>query len=66
MSVRELYSEPAATDAADGELVAQAQEGSRDALEELVRRHQAWVYNVARRMVGNPDDAADVTQEVLI
>ena len=36
------------------------------ALEELIQRHQAWIYNIALRMVCNPQDAEDVTQEVLL
>lgn len=40
--------------------------GDRSALEELILRHQNWIYNIALRMVWNPQDAEDVTQEVLI
>lgn len=47
-------------------LVESARGGSREALEKLVLRHQAWVYNVAVRMVFHPQDAEEVTQEVLI
>ena len=50
----------------DGELVRQARDGSREALERLILRHQAWVYNIALRMVFQPEDAEEVTQEVLI
>ncbi len=47
-------------------LIEQANHGSRDALEKLVLRHQAWVYNIAIRMVFHAQDAEEVTQEVLI
>ncbi|AWM37694.1 ECF RNA polymerase sigma-E factor [Gemmata obscuriglobus] len=47
-------------------LVESARGGSLEALEKLVLRHQAWVYNVAVRMVFHPQDAEEVTQEVLI
>src|SRR4029077_7303311 len=50
----------------DAELVAQAQNGDRVALENLVLRHQAWIYNIAIRMVFQPHDAEEVTQEVLV
>lgn len=50
----------------DRELVQLAKGGSRAALEELVVRHQAWIYNLALRMVHRPEDAKDATQEVLI
>src|SRR5262249_31796948 len=54
------------SDAADAELVDQARNGDRAALEKLVLRHQAWIYNVAVRMVFHPQDAEEVTQEVLV
>jgi len=48
------------------DLIEQAMQGSREALEKLVLRHQAWIYNIAIRMVFHPQDAEEVTQEVLI
>src|SRR5947199_1024117 len=50
----------------DTELVEKAKNGDRAALEQLVLRHQAWVYNIAVRMVFHPQDAEEVTQEVLV
>jgi len=50
----------------DAGLVEQAQNGDRAALEKLVLRHQAWIYNIAVRMVFQPHDAEEVTQEVLV
>ena len=50
----------------DNELVAQIRGGSRDALETLLRRHQSWIYNLVQRMVYLPQDAEDITQEILI
>jgi RNA polymerase sigma factor (sigma-70 family) len=50
----------------DAEIVALAQSGNRDALEQLVARHQTWIYNLVLRMVYDPHDAEDVTQEILI
>ncbi|HEX8529584.1 MAG TPA: RNA polymerase sigma factor [Cytophagales bacterium] len=47
-------------------LVQQAREGSRLALERLVKRHQRFIYNVALKFARDPDEAADLTQEVLI
>jgi len=46
---------------ADAELVEQARNGDRAAIEKLVLRHQAWVYNIAVRMVFQPQDAEEVT-----
>lgn len=55
-----------ADDCSDTALVEQAQNGDRGALEKLVLRHQAWIYNIAVRMVFDPHDAEEVTQEVLV
>ena len=54
------------TDPEDCRLVARARAGESEALEELVRRHQAWIYNIAVRMLYHPEDAQDATQEILI
>ena len=56
----------APTDGDDLPLVERARAGSRDALGEIVARHQRWIYNVVLRMVYFPQDAEDVTQEILI
>lgn len=53
-------------ESADFDLIERAKDGSYDALEKLVLRHQAWIYNIAVRMVFHPQDAEEVTQEVLI
>lgn len=50
----------------DIDLIERAKNGSQQALENLVLRHQAWIYNIALRMVFHPHDAEEVTQEVLI
>lgn len=50
----------------DHALVDSAQRGDRTALEALVGRHQAWIYNITIRMLGHPEDAEDATQEILI
>jgi RNA polymerase sigma factor (sigma-70 family) len=60
------FVEVADRDTADAQLVEHAKNGDRAALEKLVLRHQAWIYNIAVRMVFNPHDAEEVTQEVLI
>jgi RNA polymerase sigma factor (sigma-70 family) len=53
-------------DDADVALVESVRDGDREALERLVLRHQAWIYNIAVRMVFQPQDAEEVTQEVLV
>lgn len=54
------------TELQDIELVEQALEGDKKALDTLVRKHQPFIYNVAWKMVQDPNDALDLTQEVLI
>jgi RNA polymerase sigma-70 factor, ECF subfamily len=44
-------------------LIASSQRGDRNAFNVLVERHQAGAYAVALRMLGDPDTAADVTQD---
>ncbi len=60
------FTESAGVDLDDLDLVEKAKSGNRDALEKLILRHQAWIYNIAVRMVFQPQDAEEVTQEVLI
>lgn len=60
------FAEDSSDDSGDATLVRQAVNGDRDSLEQLVLRHQAWIYNIAVRMVFDPHDAEEVTQEVLI
>ncbi len=50
----------------DNTLAAEALRGDIDSLEKLIVRHQSWIYNIAIRMVIDPDDAQDITQEILI
>src|SRR5439155_26275768 len=56
----------APSDPEDQALVARARSGERQALEALVGRHQAWIYNIAVRMLYHPQDAEDATQEILV
>lgn len=53
-------------EAEDQRLVLKIIEGDAAALDSLILRHQSWIYNVALKMVWEPKDAEDVTQEILI
>jgi RNA polymerase sigma-70 factor (ECF subfamily) len=54
------------TETSDGDLVAAAQSGDRDALDRLLRHHHDRIRALARRITGNDADADDATQEALI
>jgi RNA polymerase sigma-70 factor (ECF subfamily) len=47
-------------------MVTRCQNGDREALDTLVREMQKPIYNAAYRMLGNPDEAADVTQTTFL
>lgn len=57
---------PAAADEQDRALVRRYLEGQRDAAGALVDRYQQRLFNVALRMLGNAQDAEDVTQTVFL
>ena len=48
----------------EAELIRLAAAGGRDAFSALMERYEQRVYHQALRLVGHPEDAADVTQEV--
>jgi RNA polymerase sigma-70 factor (ECF subfamily) len=50
----------------DGTLAGLAAVGDRDALEVLLDRHVDRVHAICRRVLGNPEDALDASQEALI
>jgi RNA polymerase sigma factor (sigma-70 family) len=50
----------------ENQLVERARAGDRAALEQLVRTIKDLVFNLAVRMLGDPTDAEDATQEILI
>lgn len=50
----------------DAELVDRVRQGDRGAFAMLVERYEKPVYNLARRMVSDADDAADITQTVFL
>ena len=50
----------------DDNLVEQCKNGKREAFNMLVRRYQERVYWTIRRIVGDRDDALDITQDVFV
>jgi RNA polymerase sigma factor (sigma-70 family) len=53
-------------DISDEKLVLKAQEGSSEALEQLLLRHRPWIFNIAIRMLLMPADAEDATQDIIV
>ncbi|MEL6850365.1 MAG: sigma-70 family RNA polymerase sigma factor [Bacteroidota bacterium] len=53
-------------DTIDRELIKRTLEGEKKALNELIERHQPFIYNIAWKMVGDPENASDLSQEALI
>jgi RNA polymerase sigma-70 factor (ECF subfamily) len=50
----------------DNALAIAARAGDRNALEQLLHAHADRIHAVCRRILGNPDDALDATQEAMI
>jgi RNA polymerase sigma-70 factor (ECF subfamily) len=50
----------------EADLLRQAQSGNREALEQLIMRHEHRIFALALRMAGNVADAQDAVQETLI
>lgn len=50
----------------DEDLVRRFQEGSAGAFDALVERHQGRVYNLCLRVLGDPEEAADASQDAFV
>ncbi len=50
----------------DAECVRKLQRGETDAFETLIRRHQKTIFNLAYRMLGDYDEAAEISQETFL
>jgi RNA polymerase sigma-70 factor (ECF subfamily) len=50
----------------DAECVRRLQQGETEAFEILVRRHQKAIFNLVYRMLGDYEEAAEITQEVFV
>lgn len=50
----------------EAELVRQAQRGDTEAFAGLVALHERFVYNLALRSLGNPEEAADAAQDAFV
>lgn len=61
-----MYLRAASINIDDSVLVGQAQAGDAAAMERLILKYQNRIYNVTLKMCGNPDDAAELTQEAFV
>ncbi len=50
----------------EAQIVAQVLKGDRQAYALLVEEYKSPIYNLAYRMTGNPEDAADLAQETFV
>ena len=50
----------------DASLVQRTLAGDTEAYDDLARRYQRQVYNLAYRMLGNPEDAGDLVQDTFL
>ena len=53
-------------DDTDGALARRAAEGDREAFAALVERHYDRIYRIGARVLSNPDEAADLAQDVCV
>ena len=66
MESSELHTEVATTPPADVALVQRARDGDSDAFAALVKRYQRRAVSVAYRLLGNIEDASDVSQDAFV
>lgn len=55
-----------AAEQSDAVLAIEAQNGSRRAFDQLVIRHKAQIYRIARHYIGSSSDALDIVQECFV
>jgi len=53
-------------DITDEDLIQSFISGNKESFNDLVRRYQGWIYNIVLRMVLDPWDTEDITQEILV
>lgn len=62
-AARDATGHATSDEARDRDAITLSQRGDRNAFNELVVRYQSAAYGLALRMLGDPDTAADVTQD---
>jgi len=66
MNMSNQTKEMVADGISDAECVRRVQRGETDAFETLVRRHEKTIFNLVYRMLGDTEEAAEVSQEVFL
>jgi RNA polymerase sigma-70 factor (ECF subfamily) len=66
IAIEKLDARPQRVARAEVQLVEQLRAGSQQAYACLLEQYEHPIYNLVMRLVGNPHDASDVTQEVFI
>ena len=68
LSITTFFSKKAApiVDQHEIDLVKRCQNRDMQAMEEIVRQYKNQVYNIAYGMLGSPEDAQDITQDVFV
>jgi RNA polymerase sigma-70 factor (ECF subfamily) len=61
-----VYLRAASINIDDSVLVQQSQRGDVIAMERLILKYQNRIFNIVLKMCGNPDDAAELTQETFV
>jgi RNA polymerase sigma-70 factor, ECF subfamily len=60
------HNEIAPASRSNAELIARAQQGEQEAFETLFHRHKRQVYSLCLRVLGNPAEAEDLTQDAFL
>jgi RNA polymerase sigma factor (sigma-70 family) len=62
----QIFKDLARENEVDLDLISGIRQGNQKALEKLIMRYQDFIFNISVRMLGNPIDAEDASQEILI
>ncbi|MEM8908897.1 MAG: RNA polymerase sigma factor, partial [Bacteroidota bacterium] len=54
------------SDKTDASLIEEILKGDKQSLNSLIQKHQPYIYNIAWKMIGDPVQAQDLTQEALL
>jgi DNA-directed RNA polymerase specialized sigma24 family protein len=64
--MKDALTEPVTVERSEGEAIARARRGDAGAFEYLYKAHCRHVYSVCLRMIRNPAEAEDLTQQTFL